>query len=281
MSKDPNKYKLSDEEHEEVYGMIEHKTFVGKPHYDFPIAIVLGGQPGAGKSSLIRRSTEELGYNKVVVINGDEYRRYHPKSKEIMNNDEGDYAFYTDADVRDWTKRLFEKAINDKHNLIFEGTMRTTAICDTLKRLKRQGFEVRVKALSVSGLESYLSTLRRYEEQKNADGHGRITPSKSHADAYEGMIKTLEEIEKQGDFDSLEIVTRSGDTVYYNDKKEVKSKYDGLGIRETLIKSRQEQVPSLEQVKEQLEWLTKSKVNRGEEPYDIGEILEMLDEKQR
>lgn len=281
MSKDPNKYKLSNEEHEQRYNTIEKRVFDKKSNYNFPIAIVVGGQPGSGKSILIEQVIIELDKNEVVVINGDEYRKYHSKSKEILKNDEMDYAFYTDADVRDWTKRLFDKAINEKYNLVFEGTMRTDTICETLKRLKEQGFEVRVKAMSVNGLESYLSTLRRYEEQKNSDGHGRITPAKSHRDAYEGMLDTLEKIEKQGYFDTLEIFTRKKEVVYYNNNKEVKSKYKGLGIRETLDKSRKEQEPSIEEVKEELEWLIKSKRNRGEEPYNIGEILYVLDEKRR
>lgn len=280
MDKDPNKYKLSQEEHEHVYKIIEKDVFEDKVSSEFPIAVIVGGQPGSGKSVLIEKGREEIGKDKSVEINGDEYRKYHPKVREILKNDEVDYAFYTDADVRDWTKILFDKAIDEKYSLVFEGTMRTKTICETLKRLKEQGFQVRIKAFSVNGLESYLSTLRRYEIQKNADGHGRITPAKSHRDAYEGMLDTLEEIEKQGYFDTLEIVTRKEEIVYYNDKKEVKSKYEGLGIRETLIKSRKEQEPSIEEVKEELEWLIKSKVRRGEAPYDIGEILKILDEKQ-
>ena len=281
MCKNQNKYKLSDEEHKKRYKTIEKRVFGKKYNVDSPIAVVVGGQPGSGKSLLIEQGILEIGEENTVVINGDEYRKFHSRSKEILQKDELDYAFYTDADVRDWTKSLFDKAIDEKFNLVFEGTMRTKTICDTLKRLKEKGFEVRVKAMSVNGLESYLSTLIRYEEQKNADGHGRITPSKSHSEAYTGMLDTLEEIEKQGYFDSLEIITRAGERVYFHNSSGVDNSKYNLGIKETLIKSREEQLPSLEKVKEQLEWLTKSKVSRGEEPYDISEILNMLDEKQK
>lgn len=42
-----------------------------------PKGFVLGGQPGAGKSILIEKIKKELNSN-VIVINGDDYRKYHP-----------------------------------------------------------------------------------------------------------------------------------------------------------------------------------------------------------
>lgn len=42
-----------------------------------PKGFVLGGQPGAGKSILIEKIKKELNGN-VIVINGDDYRKYHP-----------------------------------------------------------------------------------------------------------------------------------------------------------------------------------------------------------
>lgn len=38
--------------------------------------------------------------------------------------DDKRFAERTDPDVRDWTKRLFDAAIENKHDIIFEGTMR-------------------------------------------------------------------------------------------------------------------------------------------------------------
>ena len=42
-----------------------------------PKGFVLGGQPGAGKSNLIKMINAQLNGN-VLVVNGDEFRRYHP-----------------------------------------------------------------------------------------------------------------------------------------------------------------------------------------------------------
>ena len=280
MDKDINKFKLNQETHDYIYKLLENQIFNNKKSCDFPIAVVLGGQPGAGKSVLIDNAKKEFDDNNVVIINGDEFRRMHPNLDEILEYAEEDYAMYTDADVRVWTSNLFEKAINDKYNIIFEGTMRTNRICDTLKKLKDNGFFIELKILAVNEIDSIISAMERYEKQKNAEGYGRITPSDSHRNAYYGMLDTLEDIESQKCFDTLEISTRNGDIVYYNDLKQNKifSKYD-LGIRDTLIKSREELKPSMEGVEKRLNNISKSRENRGEEPLQIDNIIEKINSK--
>ena len=158
--------------------------------------------------------------------------------------------------------------------------MRTNRICDTLKKLKDNGFFVELKILSVNGIDSAISTMERYEKQKTIEGFGRRTPPDSHRNAYYGMIDTLEEIEKQKSFDTLEIYTRNGNIVYYNNLKQNKifSKYN-LGIRDTLIKSREELKPSKEEIEERLNNISKSRENRGEKTLQINEIIEKINLK--
>ncbi|MBR5676338.1 MAG: zeta toxin family protein, partial [Neisseriaceae bacterium] len=43
-----------------------------------PQGFVLGGQPGAGKSNLLKQIENRLNGN-VLIINADEFRRYHPQ----------------------------------------------------------------------------------------------------------------------------------------------------------------------------------------------------------
>lgn len=49
-----------------------------------PKAIILGGQPGAGKSLLHRIYKKKFNQN-IAIINGDDYRKYHPNIKELIN----------------------------------------------------------------------------------------------------------------------------------------------------------------------------------------------------
>ena len=279
MEKDENRFKLSKEDHELIYKLIEKQVFKGKNTSNAPIATVLGGQPGSGKFILINESKSEFEEEDIVIINGDEYRRMHPKCKEILRENEEDFAFYTDADVRIWTARIFDKAINDKYNFIFEGTMRNNRICDTLKRLKENGFYVKVKALSVNGIDSSISTIERYEAQKRIEGHGRMAPTKSHKAAYYGMLDTLKDIENESCFDELKIFNRNKELIYFNNLKEknIYSKYN-LGIYETLIKNRDEIKPSMKNIEERLNKISEIKKSRGEELIKIEDILKNIEE---
>lgn len=211
------KYQLAEAEHnlilQELIRALEHEaTPVEKP-----VAIILGGQPGCGKGGLVDLSINEFKNQNAAVINGDEYRKYHPKSREILKKHEQDYAKHTDPDVREWTKRLLDYAIDTKRNIIFEGTMRQDGpICMTLARLRSEGYVVKIRVLAVNERESLLGVYQRYEEQKAKMGFGRMSPRSSHDAAYTGMLKTIERIEQEKLFDTLQVYNRNKLLIYEN-----------------------------------------------------------------
>ncbi|EOV7830851.1 zeta toxin family protein, partial [Escherichia coli] len=59
-----------------------------------PIGFVLGGQPGAGKSSLIELAKRETKDN-IMIINGDDFRFLHPDFNYIYQNYGDDFVTHT------------------------------------------------------------------------------------------------------------------------------------------------------------------------------------------
>ena len=51
-----------------------------------PIAILLGGQPASGKSTLAIVAEKEHKNETFLVINGDDFRIYHPQHEELVKN---------------------------------------------------------------------------------------------------------------------------------------------------------------------------------------------------
>ena len=100
-----NKFKLSLAEHESVFADLNDDTFDGKSPVERPKAVILGGQPGAGKSKLSEIMQQNVfgDSSNVVKINGDDYREAHPQIREIGEENDKMLAEYTDPDVRDWT----------------------------------------------------------------------------------------------------------------------------------------------------------------------------------
>lgn len=203
------KYKLSEEEHNNLYEMIKRIWTEDKFPVENPIAVVIGGQTGAGKSGIISYSKKMFDDSNVVVINSDEIKPFHPNSSEIAREYPDMYTTITDQESNTWTSRLFEETRNENYNIIFEGTMKNNRVADdAIQDLIKKGYTVIVRGLAVCDLESRLSILERYEAQVAHKGWGRLVVTDHHNQTYKGMPNTIDYIEKTGKYDVLEIFRR-------------------------------------------------------------------------
>lgn len=218
MLDDINKYKLSSENHKKILANLELDVFDGIEPSEHPIIYISGGQPASGKGRLISIAERELKGN-AAIINGDEYRFAHPKIVEIFQKHERELAQYTDYDVRRWTQELFEKAISEKYNIIFEGTMRTNQICRTIEALKNKNYTVNINIMAVNECESRLNIYKRYEMQLNSHGIARFTSQESHDAAYTGMRVTLKEIEDKKLYSKLAVYDRNIKNIFLSNSK--------------------------------------------------------------
>ena len=203
------KYKLSETDHDFYYDIIKRTYTSGKIPTKNPIAVIIGGQTGAGKSSLIGYSTEMFSDDNVVIINSDEIKPFHPKSEEIARLYPKLYTKITDQESNTWTSRLFEELRREGYNIIFEGTMKNNRIADeSIPELQSLGYTVVVRGLAVCDLESRMSILERYEGQVSTKGWGRLVVTEHHNQTYNGMPNTINYIEQNGRYDILEIFAR-------------------------------------------------------------------------
>ena len=267
------KYKLSQEEHEFYYEIIKRTYTSGKTPVETPIAVIVGGQTGAGKTGLIGYSSKMFLDGNVIIINSDEIKPFHPQSEEIARLYPKLYTKVTDQESNTWTSQLFEELRREGYNIIFEGTMKNNRIADeSITELEQLGYTVIVRGLAVCDLESRTSILERYEGQVSKKGWGRLVVTEHHNQTYEGMPNTIEYIGKEGKYDILEIFAR-GEVpdepinVYAMHKPESREKiikavegkkyvskhkreYGFLNAKDSIIKSREEEydwvIPTLE-----------------------------------
>ena len=195
-----DKYKLSEEEHNKIYKEIEKEVFVNSTPQDEPIAIIVGGQPGCGKGGVIAYTKNQVEANGkcIILITTDEYKPYHPNAIEIARNYPTEYGEIVEQDAGPWTGSIMKKAIDDKHNFIFEGTLKNDRILDRIQELKQNGFNVTVRALAVPRLESLLTVHERYEKQMEVLTYGRLISIEHHNKAYDGIPAVVDKIEKSG-----------------------------------------------------------------------------------
>lgn len=195
-----DKYKLSEEEHNKIYKEIEKEVFVNSTPQDEPIAIIVGGQPGCGKGGVIAYTKNQVEANGkcIILITTDEYKPYHPNAIEIARNYPTEYVEIVEQDAGPWTGSIMKKAIDDKHNFIFEGTLKNDIILDRIQELKQNGFNVTVRVLAVPRLESLLTVHERYEKQMEVLTYGRLISIEHHNKAYDGIPAVVDKIEKSG-----------------------------------------------------------------------------------
>ena len=195
-----DKYKLSEEEHNKIYKEIEKEVFVNSTPQDEPIAIIVGGQPGCGKGGVIAYTKNQVEANGkcIILITTDEYKPYHPNAIEIARKYPTEYVEIVEQDAGPWTGSIMKKAIDDKHNFIFEGTLKNDRILDRIQELKQNGFNVTVGVLAVPRLESLLTVHERYEKQMEVLTYGRLISIEHHNKAYDGIPAVVDKIEKSG-----------------------------------------------------------------------------------
>lgn len=177
---------------------------------DRPKGYVLGGQPGAGKSGLIKRIREQEKQN-ILVINGDEFRQYHPQFDEIQAAYGKDAPKYTAEFAGKITERLIEKALNEKLNIAVEGTFRTADTpLKTLSDMKQHGYETAVYIMTTDAKVSWLSTLERYEKMQAAGEAPRYTDKAHHDLVVRELPKNADQVYQSGLADAFHVYNREG-----------------------------------------------------------------------
>lgn len=193
-----------------------------------PKAFILGGQSGAGKSVLGEKIINDYD-NNIILINGDEYRKFHPRFKELENKYGIDSVKYTQDFSGKMTEALIQELSNMKYNLIIEGTLRTSEVpLKTANLLKNKNYKVHLSIMSVKPYISYLSTLYRYYKNLYEGNIARATPKEHHDLIVENIGKNLEVIDKTNIFESIELYDRSLNILYDSKTKNT------LGPGETL-----------------------------------------------
>ena len=202
-----NKYKLSEEKHNEIQEEINKIMLFDKYPVDNPKAIIDIAPPASGKTGLNSYGSEQFIDNNVVIINSDELKPFHPDIDEIAKLYPQYYTEVTNQESNTWTSNLFDKVLQEGYNVIFEGTGRNARILETIKN-KMQRYNVTVRGMAVNELNCLISILERYEYQVKTRGWGRLVTQEHFYETYKEMPNTIDLIEKSSILDGVEIFKR-------------------------------------------------------------------------
>lgn len=180
-----------------------------------PIAFLLGGQPGSGKTSLRSVIFEETQGN-VIVIDNDTFKQQHPNFDELVKLYKKDVVKYVTSYSNRMTEELIRHLSDKGYNLVIEGTGRTTDVpIQTATMLKSKGYKTKMYVMAVPKIKSYLSTIERYETMYIDDPlTARATPKQAHDIVTKNLPINLEILYTAGIFSDIRLYNREGVKLY-------------------------------------------------------------------
>ncbi len=186
-----------------------------------PKAILLGGQSGAGKTTIHRIKQKEFQGN-IIIIDGDSYRSLQPNYLALQEEYGKDSVDYTKGFAGKMVEYLVDELSKKGYHLLIEGTLRTTEVPrKTAQLLKSRGYKVSLALIATKPELSYLSTLIRYEEVYAVNpSQARATPKEHHDSIVEHLVDNLRELENDKLFDQIQIYQRDRTCVYDSETDE-------------------------------------------------------------
>lgn len=187
----------------------------GKTISPNPQSILLGGQSGAGKTTIHRIKQKEFQGN-IIIIDGDSYRAVHPNYLALQEKYGKESVEHTKFFAGKMVERLVDELSKQGFHLLIEGTLRTTEVPrQTAQLLRSRGYQVELAVIATKPELSYLSTLIRYEEVYAVNpSQARATSKEHHDGIVEHLVDNLKELEQGKHFDRIQIYQRDRTCVY-------------------------------------------------------------------
>jgi hypothetical protein len=208
---------LDEAEHERIFReRIVRREFADATASSSPGVVLLGGQPGSGKSALLDVATEYLSTPsaRAVQIVGDDLRDYHPDYQRLLTDNDRTAAAATDRDSGRWVQKCLAYAREHRYSVVIEGTMRDPRVpLATAADFRAAGYRVEAWVMAVDPLSSRLGILARYHEQRAALGYGRFTVDVAHDAAVAGVLDSVDALQDAGAVERMLVVARGPEAI--------------------------------------------------------------------
>ena len=174
-----------------------------------PHAVILSGQPGAGKGSLVDAAKAEFNGN-IATIDPDDLRRHHPQVDEFRRQHPYTWADDTHSDASQWARELRADAVAQRKHLVIDTTAPKAELIQDLQRL---GYQVEVRAIASHRLESELGVDVRFADGVDNQGHGRYVPEAKRNEIYKNLPGQLDDVQARTGV-PIQIFDREGQVHY-------------------------------------------------------------------
>lgn len=206
-------YTYTEKEFEQEYTNIYNELISQHPQKEKKCACFLGGQPGSGKSTYYSGHRRDL--INYVIIDGDEFRKHHPRYKDIMKYAPDEYAERTQEFLNKINEKLITDLSDEGYNLVIEGTLRNPNVTiNTSESLKSKGYETQLVVMGCDAELSWKFTLQRAYALYTSNKAPRLVPFDKYDSIVTSLSDNLKFISNSGTFSNITIVDREGKDIY-------------------------------------------------------------------
>ncbi|MGW3563505.1 zeta toxin family protein [Streptomyces sp. NPDC000941] len=216
---DASSVALSEQERHDVLHQVILPTWTKSAvRQDRPTVVVVGGQPGAGKTAvadIVQAALNRRGG--AVRIGSDLYKAAHRRYAELLAADVRTAGVKVRPDTRGWQAAVEEYVRARRLDAVVESAL---ADPDEFRAssaaYRRSGTRLEVVALATAEALSQLGVLDRFLSEA-IDGGGRYVSWENHDACAKGMLRTLAVIEAEQLADRITVVRRDGTVLYDNE----------------------------------------------------------------
>ncbi|MGO1068283.1 zeta toxin family protein [Lysobacter sp. CA199] len=159
-----------------------------------PTAIVLAGQPGSGKSTLVRAAVLEFN-DDILVIDPDRLRDNLPNAKQLQLDNPFGWPQETNKDAFRMANGLRDAGIRHGANIVIDGSMSDADnSIRTIRDLQKKGCQVEVRAIAAHWLESELGIDQRFTRDISKSGVARDVDMEFHNRVYNALPDNLNKV---------------------------------------------------------------------------------------
>lgn len=219
---------LSEQQLREIWDRkIRRRIFRGAQRQESPTTVLLGGQPGAGKTKAAQMAIDRAGAQ-IVVLGVDNYRQFHPDYRRVIDEDPLRMPDVTAEAAGAWIQMCVDHAREQGYSILIEGTWRNAQVpLQAARAAAKDGRRVDAVVVAVQPEVSRLGTMERYYRDVLAGDDARWTPPAAHDAAVASLPGTVEAVAMSGDVASLSVVNRQGATLFHSDRPPSPERVEG------------------------------------------------------
>ena len=182
----------------------------GKPT---PTLILLGGQPGSGKSRASARLLEE--HEGMVAVTGDDLRIFHPQYRHLVTAQPERAGEILAKATSVWVRTAIKDALEGRQDLLLEGTFGDPEVTlATARQFREAGFHVRIVAIASPRVLSLVTAASRYLRDRKLGSPARFTRLSAHDRGFDGTTRLTDSLHSTEAVDRVTIVSRNGNTLF-------------------------------------------------------------------